>query len=189
MKKIAIFASGSGTNAENLVKFFKGHSNVKISSVLTNNPKALVIERLKVYSIEVCVFDREMFYNSEKVADILVENEIDFIVLSGFLWLVPKNILKLFSGKIVNIHPALLPKYGGKGMYGMRVHEAVVADHETETGITIHYVNENYDEGGHIFQAKCPVLPGDSPEMVAQKVHELEYEYFPRIIEEILNKM
>ncbi len=187
MKKIAIFASGSGSNAENIVKFFKDRSNVEIPCVLTNNPKAFVIERLKGYGIDVFVFDREMFYKSNKVLDFLKINKIDFIVLAGFLWLVPKNILKLFPGKIVNIHPALLPKFGGKGMYGMKVHEAVIAEKESETGITIHYVNENYDEGDSIFQAKCAVLPSDDAEMVANKVHELEYKYFPSVIDEIIN--
>jgi phosphoribosylglycinamide formyltransferase-1 len=131
-------------------------------------------------------FDRKTFYKTEKIAGLLVEKKIDLIVLAGFLWLVPGYLLKRFPHRIINIHPALLPKYGGKGMYGMRVHETVLKAGESQSGITIHYVNEKYDEGAVIFQAKCNVLPSDTPETLAQKIHRLEYEHFPKVIERLL---
>jgi len=187
MNKIAIFASGSGTNAENLIKFFKENKKIEISLIFSNNKNAYVIERAKNHNIKPIIFSRTEFYNEQKILEILSENNIDFIVLAGFLWLIPEYLIKAYSNKIINIHPALLPKYGGKGMYGMHVHKAVVENKETESGITIHYVNKDYDKGDIIFQAKCPVLKSDKPEDVAKKVHELEYAHFPEVIKNILN--
>ena len=188
MKKIAIFASGSGTNAQRITEYFKNKNSVEITLILTNNKNAYVLERAKKLNIQSIVFDRDDFYNSEKIIDTLNSYEIDFIVLAGFLWLVPVNILKKFHNRIINIHPALLPKFGGKGMYGDKVHKAVVKNKESETGISIHYVNEKYDEGKIIFQAKFNIENDDTPESVAQKIHKLEYEHFPRVIEEVVMK-
>lgn len=186
MKNIAIFASGAGTNAENIIRYFSNRNSAKVVLVLSNRREAGVLKRAEALGINTYIFDRNDFYVTGSVLDHLMRNKIDFIVLAGFLWLVPNNLLKNFT--IINIHPALLPKYGGKGMFGMKVHEAVVDNKETESGITIHYVNEHYDEGQVIFQARCPVLPTDTPEMVASKVHELEYLHFPRVIGELLMK-
>lgn len=186
MKKIAILASGSGSNAENIHNYFKGNSNIAVSLILTNNPKAHILERAKRLKIETVTFNKQEFRGSSKIVDTLKERNIDLIVLAGFLWLIPKQLIKAFPNKIINIHPALLPKYGGKGMFGDNVHKAIVENKETETGITIHYVNEVYDEGEIIFQKSCKVLPTDSVDDVADKVHELEYEYFPKIIAQVL---
>ncbi len=186
MKRIVIFASGSGSNAENLIKFFHNSDNASVIQVLTNNSYAKVLERCKKLNVSALSFNRIAFSKSEDVLNILKASKPDLIVLAGFLWKFPEFILNEFKNKVINIHPALLPKYGGKGMYGMHVHEAVVAHKETETGITIHYVNENYDEGAVIFQAKCKVLPLDSAEDVATKIHELEMEYFPKVVEKLL---
>lgn len=185
-KNIAIFASGSGTNTQAIAEYFQEHPFIHVDSIFSNNPQAFVLERAKKLDIPSFVFTRDEFFHSEKVVSILHERQIDLIVLAGFLWLVPENLIRSF--KIVNIHPALLPKHGGKGMYGMKVHEAVVEAHETESGITIHYIDDNYDKGQTIFQAKCPVLPSDTAEMVATKVHALEYQYFAKIIEEVLTQ-
>ena len=187
MKKIAIFASGSGSNAENIICFFAKNPEICVNSVFCNAPDAYVLERAKKYNIPTHVFDREAFRNPEKVFRQLKEEKIDFIVLAGFLWLLPDSITNAYPNRIVNIHPALLPAYGGKGMYGHHVHEAVIAASEKESGITIHYVNNHYDEGAIIFQAKCPVLPGDTPDTLAARIHELEYAHFPRVIEEVIN--
>ena len=189
MKNIAIFASGSGTNAENLVHFFRTSPFGQVSLVLTNRPDAGVIQRAQSNDIECIVFNRRQFYNTNEVVDLLVERGIEFVILAGFLWLVPDNLLKLYDNKVVNIHPALLPKYGGKGMYGMHVHRAVVANKEAETGITIHYVNERYDEGTIIFQKKVALKGNDTPEDVAAKIHVLEQENFPKVIEKVLKKI
>ena len=186
MKRIAIFASGSGTNAENIAKYFHNNSSAQVVSFLTNNPKALVIERAHKLNIPCLVFSRNEFRESSIVIEYLQNQKVDLIVLAGFLWLLPTNILSNYPNKIVNIHPALLPKFGGKGMYGLHVHKAVVESKEKESGITIHMVNEKYDEGEIVFQATCPVYDTDSPEDVAEKVHELEYEHFPKIIEQLL---
>ncbi len=188
MKKIAIFASGSGTNAENIAKFFQNNKDIEIKLILTNNKCAKVIDRAKKLNIKSEIFTKNDFYKSTKVLEILTSNEIDFIVLAGFLWLVPENLIKIFDKKILNIHPALLPKYGGKGMYGDKVHEAVVANGETESGITIHYVNEKYDDGAIIFQAKCEITQNDTPQEVAQKIHQLEYKHFPAVIEQVVSE-
>ena len=188
MKKIAIFASGSGSNAENIIQYFAQKPQFCVKSVFCNVPDAYVLERAKKYRIPTFVFNREEFRNPDKVFRQLQEQEIDFIVLAGFLWLMPSFITAAWPNKIVNIHPALLPAYGGKGMYGHYVPEAVIAAGEKESGITIHYVNDHYDQGAIIFQAKCPVLPTDTPDDLAARIHELEYRYFPEIIEKtILN--
>ena len=188
MIKIAIFASGSGSNAENIIQYFAQKPQFCVKSVFCNVPDAYVLERAKKYRIPSFVFNREEFRNPDKVFRQLQEQEIDFIVLAGFLWLMPSFITAAWPNKIVNIHPALLPAYGGKGMYGHHVHEAVIAAGEKESGITIHYVNDHYDQGAIIFQAKCPVLPTDTPDDLAARVHELEYRYFPQIIEETILK-
>ena len=189
MKNIAIFASGSGTNAENLVHFFRTDPIVRVGLVLTNNQNAGVIRRAQSNDIETLVFSRTEFYESEKILNLMKQRGIDFVVLAGFLWLVPDNILKTFENKVVNIHPALLPNYGGKGMYGRHVHEAVIANGEKESGITIHYVNARYDEGDIIFQARCKVKSDDTPESLASRIHQLEYEHFPQVVEKLLKEL
>ncbi len=186
MKRIAIFASGSGTNAQKIIEHFNANDEIEVSLVLSNNPGAFVLERAKKMGIPSYVFDRQMFYETTQVGDILRQIGIDFIVLAGFLWLIPPDILQSWQNRIVNIHPALLPKYGGKGMYGDRVHRAVIEAGENETGITIHYVNDKYDDGEIIFQDKFAVLPGDTPESIAERIHVLEHKHFPRVIEELI---
>lgn len=185
-KRIAIFASGSGSNAENIYNYFKGNNEIEISLILTNNAEAKVIERATRLNISIEIFDRNTFYQTTKIVDLLKNKQIDLVVLAGFLWLIPEQLVMAFPDKIINIHPALLPKYGGKGMYGDKVHEAVIANHEKESGITIHFVNEKYDEGNVIFQAKCEVLPTDNSSDLAQKIHSLEYQHFPVVIERLL---
>ncbi len=187
MKNIAIFASGSGSNAEKIIEYFSGSTEICVKLILCNNPEAGVIERANRLNIPLQLFDRQQF-KSEFILTILQENEIDWVILAGFLWLVPKNLIEAFPNKIINIHPTLLPKFGGKGMYGHFVHEAVVAAGETESGITIHYVNEHYDEGKYIFKASFPVLPTDTPEDVAMKGQVLEYEHFAKVIEKEMTK-
>ncbi|MEC3906029.1 phosphoribosylglycinamide formyltransferase [Tamlana sp. 2201CG12-4] len=187
MKRIVIFASGSGTNAENLIKFFHNSDNASVIQVFSNNSHAKVLERAKKLKVSAFSFNRIAISKTNDVLNVLKASQPDLIVLAGYLWKFPDNILNEFPNKVVNIHPALLPKYGGKGMYGMHVHEAVVANKETETGITIHYVNEHYDEGAIIFQAKCHVTPTDTAEDVAAKIHELEMEHFPKVVEKLLN--
>jgi len=183
MKRIALFASGAGSNVENIIHYFSNSKVLEFPLIISNRSDALVHERAKKYGIPSHTFKKNDFEDG-KVLKLLQEKAIDFIVLAGFLLKVPDNLLKAYPDRVFNIHPALLPKFGGKGMYGSHVHEAVVASGEKETGVTIHYVNENYDEGRIIFQAKCPVLPTDSPDDVAAKVHALEYEHFPRVIGE-----
>lgn len=183
--KIAIFCSGSGSNAQKIIEYFKGHSDIEISVLMANKPDAYALERAQKFSIPTWVFNREE-YKSGKVLEELKKRSIDWIILAGFLWLIPEDLVQNFPNKIINIHPALLPKFGGKGMYGMNVHSAVVANKEKESGITIHYVNKNYDEGNIIFQASCAVAPSDSPEEVAKKVQVLEHEHFPKVIEKII---
>jgi phosphoribosylglycinamide formyltransferase-1 len=186
IKKLALLASGSGSNVENIVRYFLNNKEIELF-VVSNNKDAFVHERAKKLKIPSFTISRSGFENGEALS-LLKRFETDFIVLAGFLLKIPSNILKAYPGKIINIHPALLPEYGGKGMYGSHVHEAVVANRETESGITIHYVNENYDEGQIIFQAKCEVLPGDSPNDVARKVHALEYRHFPEIIAQLIRE-
>jgi len=180
---IAIFASGSGTNAEEIIRHFKNHERIHVALVLSNNPDAYVLERAKNNHIPTLVFDRNSFYKETTVDAALAKSDIEFIVLAGFMWLMPERIVKKYSDRMINIHPALLPAYGGKGMYGMHVHEAVVKNREAQSGITIHLVNEEYDKGKILFQATCPVEPTDTAEDVAVKVHALEYEHYPAVIE------
>lgn len=186
MTRIAIFASGSGTNAENIIKYFASNEKIEIACVVTNKKDAFVLKRAENLNIESKFFSKDDFFDTTNVIKYLIEKKINFIVLAGFLLKIPQNIINLFPQNIINIHPALLPKFGGKGMYGDNVHKAIVESKETETGITIHYVNENYDEGTIIFQEKCPVLKSDTYEDVAKKVHALEYTHFPVVIENIL---
>jgi phosphoribosylglycinamide formyltransferase-1 len=188
LKRIAIFASGSGTNAEKIMQFFKDHPRAMVGLVLSNKKDARVLERAARFNVPTRVFDRHEFYETDNILDLLKEKHIDLIVLAGFLWLIPENLIEFFPDRIINIHPALLPNYGGKGMYGARVHEAVIAAGDKESGITIHYVNSRYDEGKIIFQAKCKVDPGDDPDSLASKIHQLEYEYFPKVIENLILK-
>jgi phosphoribosylglycinamide formyltransferase-1 len=189
MRNIAIFASGSGTNAENIIKYFSNKNSAKVTLVLSNKRDAYVLKRAETLNVKQIFFERDDFYVSAKVRDYLLLNKIDFIVLAGFLWMIPENILESYEGKVVNIHPALLPAYGGKGMYGEKVHSAVLANHDSESGITIHYVNQSYDKGNIVFQARCRVEPGDTPDTLASRVHALEYEYYPKIIEELIIKL
>lgn len=189
MRNIAIFASGSGTNAENIIKYFSNRKTAKVVLVLSNRREAFVLKRAADNNVRSVFFDRNEFYNSGAVLDTLVSNDIDFIVLAGFLWLVPDKILSHYNGRIINIHPALLPKYGGSGFYGDKVHKAVISNHEKESGITIHHVNKFYDEGDIIFQARCKVEPSDTPESLAERIHSLEYEHFPRIIEKMISEL
>ena len=189
VKKIAILASGSGSNAENIANYFAGSDYAEVSFIIANNPNAFVLERAKRLGIEATVVTKAEFMEADGIIAMLQEREIDFVVLAGFLLLVPQKLIQAYPGKIVNIHPALLPKHGGKGMYGDNVHKAVVASGDTESGITIHLIDEHYDKGTTFFQAKCPVLPTDTYEDVAAKVHALEYEHFPHVIEEILRTL
>ena len=187
MKRIVILASGSGTNAENIIKYFKSSDKIVVKQVLANRKDAKVLERANRFKISNLCFNRKDFSETNKVLEILKKNA-DYVILAGFLWKLPQNIIEAFPNKIINIHPALLPKYGGKGMYGMNVHESVVANNEKESGITIHYVNENYDEGAIVFQAKVAVNSNDTPEDVAKKIHKLEYAHFPKVIENVILK-
>lgn len=184
MKRIAIFASGSGTNAQKIIEHFINSKEVVVDSLWSNNENAYALIRAEKLGIETFTFERDEFYRSNEILDTLYDRRIDLIVLAGFLWLIPQNLTELFP--IINIHPAILPKYGGKGMFGMNVHKAVLASKDKESGITIHRVNLNYDEGDIIFQEKCPVLPGDTPETLADRIHELEHQHYSRVIEEIL---
>ncbi|GAB4205085.1 MAG: phosphoribosylglycinamide formyltransferase [Bacteroidia bacterium] len=183
---ISIWASGSGTNAENIILKFKNHPFIKVKMIVTNNPDAGVIQRAENLKKTVHIIPKNiLFEKTDRVIELLQQEEIDLIVLAGFLLKVPEKIIHQFPNRIINIHPALLPKYGGKGFYGENVHKAVVANKEKESGITIHYVNEEYDEGQIIFQAKCPVYDKDTPDTLAQRIHQLEYEYYPMVIEQI----
>ena len=179
---LAVFASGNGSNAENILNFFNASKDVCVKLILTNNPKAGIIERMSKQQFKVDVFNKEDFYDTENVLNILKENEIGVIILAGFLWLIPEKIIDSYENKIINIHPALLPTYGGKGMYGHHVHEKVIENREKYSGITIHLVNKEYDKGKILFQAKCKIGADDTPETLAKKVHQLEYQYFPQII-------
>ena len=187
MKKIAIFASGSGTNAQNIIEYFldKYDKNI-VDLILSNKPEAYVLERAKNFGIPTIVFTREQLNQTDEIVKLLIVRDIYLIVLAGFLWLIPQNILQAFPNRIINIHPALLPKYGGKGMYGMNVHKTVLENRESESGISIHYVNEEYDKGDIIFQAKCKVESGDTPESLAKRIHALEYEHYPKVVESLI---
>jgi phosphoribosylglycinamide formyltransferase-1 len=184
VKHLAIFASGNGSNAEIISDYFKDREDVKISLILTNNAKAGVIERAKNLGVESFVFSREDFIENAAVDKVLEKHKINYVILAGFLWLIPNYLINKYPNRIMNIHPALLPKYGGKGMYGMNVHRAIIDAKEPQSGISIHYVNNKYDDGQIIFQAFVDILTADTPESLAAKIHVLEYEHFPRVIEE-----
>ena len=186
MKNIAIFASGNGTNAERIISYFKESELAQVDVILTNKSDAGVIARAHALFVDVHVFTRDDFYNSNKILDTLAQYKVDLIVLAGFLWLVPENILDKYKNSIVNIHPALLPAYGGKGMYGAHVHEAVIAAGDDKSGITIHKVNKLYDDGQIIFQADVEIESNETPDSLARKIHLLEYEHFPQVIEKLL---
>lgn len=185
-KRIAIFASGSGTNAENIITYFQDSKVAEVVLVLSNKKDAKVLERAEKLNVDTVFFTKDELYSEEGILRVLKERDTDLIVLAGFLLKFPELIIAEFPNRIINIHPALLPKYGGKGMYGSIVHETVVTNKEKETGISIHYVNENYDDGALIFQKSVTLSEEDTPETVAKKVHTLEYEWFPKIIEELL---
>ena len=190
MQQIAIFASGAGSNAKKIIEYFHGHKGITVSLIVYNKPGAGVVSIAEQADIPTLLIEKEKFFRGNAYIDELKERGIGFIVLAGFLWKIPDALIKAYPGKIINIHPALLPNYGGKGMYGGFVHEAVITNKEKESGITIHYVDEHYDHGDIIFQARCAIEEGDSPEMLAKKIHLLEHEYYPKIIEEtVLNRI
>lgn len=189
MKRIAIFASGSGSNAQKIMEHFKKNSEAEIALLLTNNPDAYVLQRADNFEIPSHVFDKQAFYHTDSILKLLNNLHIDLIVLAGFLWLIPENLLEAFPRRIINIHPALLPLYGGKGMYGKKVHQAILDNKEHESGITIHYVNEHFDEGEIIHQARFKIDKGDDLEMVMYKGQQLEHQYYPKIIENLIKKM
>ena len=186
MKNIAIFASGNGTNAERVIRYFEKSKIARVNIVITNNNKAGVIKRAHSLKVDLHLINRIDFYNSDDVLDILTQYKVDLIVLAGFLWLVPETIINKYDNKIINIHPALLPSYGGKGMYGKHVHEAVIASGNVKSGITIHYVNKLFDDGQIIFQADTEISKNETSDSLAKKIHLLEYEHFPEVIKSLL---
>jgi len=188
-KRIAIFASGSGSNAQKIMEHFKRSSEAEVVLILTNNPQAYVLQRADNFEVPSHIFTRDEFYKSDDVIKLLKNLQVDLIVLAGFLWLVPVSLLKAFPNKIINLHPALLPKYGGAGMYGDHVHKAVLANNEEESGITIHFVDENFDEGEIIHQSRFKIEPGDNLEMIKFKGQQLEHQHFPKVVENLLKKM
>jgi len=188
-KRIAIFASGSGSNAQKIMEHFKKHTDAEVAIVLTNNPEAYVLQRADNFEIPTHIFDKHEFYETDNVLDLLKNLNIDLLVLAGFLWLVPDTILANYPKRIINIHPALLPKYGGKGMYGDRVHKEVLANGDEESGISIHYVNEDFDSGEIIYQSRFKIEKNDDLELVKFKGQQLEHQYFPKIIEQVLKKI
>ena len=188
-KRIAIFASGSGSNAQKIMEHFKKHTDAEVAIVLTNNPEAYVLQRADNFEIPSHIFDKAEFYTTNSVVDLLKNLQIDLIVLAGFMWLIPQNLLKAFPNKIINIHPALLPKFGGKGMYGDRVHHAVMDAKEEESGITIHFVDENFDEGEIIHQSRFMIEAGDDLEMIKFKGQQMEHLHYPKVVEQLLKKM
>jgi phosphoribosylglycinamide formyltransferase 1 len=189
MIRIALFASGSGSNVENIYQYFKGHPRVKVAMVICNKPDAYVTTRARQLRIPLTLVSKRSLQDPGSLLYILQQEGIDFIALAGYLWLVPADIIAAYPGRIVNLHPALLPKFGGKGMYGDRVHAAVLAAGERESGITIHQVNEAYDEGAVVAQFSCPVYPIDTVESLAQRIHQLEYAHYPRVIEEVISNL
>jgi len=185
-KKIVVFASGSGSNAENIIRYFNNSGTAEVVSVLSNKRSAPVLEKAHKLNVTPLYFDRDAFYNTNEVLHILEDTNPDLIVLAGFLWLFPANIIQNFPNKVINLHPALLPRYGGKGMFGSNVHKAVLANNEKETGITIHYVNEKYDDGQIIFQKAFPISSNETLTSLTEKIHELEHRHFPKVIEDLL---
>lgn len=186
VRNIAIFASGSGSNTEKIIEYFKDRDDVHISAVYTNNRTAGVLKKAKNRNVDTVVFDRSDFYNSELIINDLQRRQVKLIILAGFLWLIPESLIDAFPDRIINIHPALLPNYGGKGMYGIHVHRAVSQAGESETGITVHFVNKEYDKGRIISQIRCPVIPNESPNVIAAKVLKVEHLYYPQIIDQLL---
>ncbi len=184
---IAIFASGAGSNAGKIIAHLKNHPSIRVALIVCNKPNAGVLNIAAANRIPTLLIEKERFFRGDAYLSELKSREIGFVVLAGFLWKVPETLVAAYPNKIINIHPALLPKYGGKGMYGMHVHEAVIAAGEKESGITIHYVNEHFDEGTPLFQATCPVEPGDTPEKLAEKIHVLEHRHFPEVVERVVN--
>ncbi len=186
--RLAILGSGNGTNAQQISEYFAGRTDVEVACIIYNKRDAYIAQRAKNLGIEAQYFGRADFYENGRVLDYLCEKKADWVILAGFLWLVPEDILAAYPGRIINIHPALLPNYGGKGMYGHHVHEAVVAAGEKESGITIHIVDQHYDRGTTLFQARCTVTPDDTPDTLAAKIHLLEKEYFPKVIDETIKR-
>jgi len=189
LKRIAIFASGSGSNAQKIMEHFKKNAEAEVALLLTNNADAYVLQRADNFEIPSQVFDKEMFYHSDTILKMLHNLKIDLIVLAGFLWLIPEYLLEAYPRRIINIHPALLPAYSGKGMFGKKVHQAILDNHEIESGITIHYINEHFDEGEIIHQAKFKIEKTDDLEMIMYKGQQLEHQYYPKIIENLIKKM
>ena len=188
IKNIAIFASGTGTNTENIIQYFQQKKTAKIVLIVCNNPQAGVLKIATVNNIPSIIIQKEKFFKGDAYLPELKTAGVNFIVLAGFLWKIPSLIINEYRDAIINIHPALLPKFGGKGMYGNFVHEAVLSAKEKESGITIHFVDEFYDNGKTIFQVTCPVYENDTTETLAKRIHELEYTYFPKVIEELITK-
>jgi len=188
MQQIAIFASGAGSNAREIIRHFRNHPKIRVVLIVCNKPGAGVLQIAADEKIPMLMLEKDPFFRGDGYLPAIRSKGINFIVLAGFLWKIPDQLIKAFPGKIINIHPALLPNYGGKGMYGSHVHESVIAAGEKESGITIHYVDEHYDHGQPIFQAKVAIDPNDTPESLAAKIHKLEHKYYPVVIEEILNK-
>ena len=188
-KRIAIFASGSGSNAQKIMEHFKKNDFAEVSLVLTNNPEAYVLQRADNFEIPAHIFNKRAFYQSDEVIKLLQNLKINLVVLAGFLWLVPQNLLEVFPGRIINIHPALLPNFGGKGMYGDYIHQAVLAAGEKESGITIHYVNEHFDAGEIIQQFRFKIDSADQLENIRFKIQQLEHQYYPKVIEQVLKKL
>lgn len=186
MKRIAIFASGAGSNAKKIIEYFANHAAIQVALVVCNKPGAGVLDIAAGHGVPTLLIEKEQFFRGNGYVDELKRANIDFIILAGFLWKIPTALIQAFPNKIINIHPALLPKYGGKGMYGQFVHEAVLAAGESESGITIHIVDELYDHGQTIFYASCPVLPGDTAATLAQRIHALEHQHYPEVIEQFI---
>ena len=186
MQNIAIFASGTGSNAQKIIEHFNDHPDIRVALVVSNKPNAKVLDRAKAQNIPILVLQRTNFYETAEILAIFANYSINFIVLAGFLWLIPGYLVQAYPHQILNIHPALLPKFGGKGMYGIHVHRAVKAANETKTGMTIHWVNEHYDEGATVFQASCPVYPEDTPDDIAKRVLQLEHRHYPVVIEQVI---
>ena len=187
MTRIAIFASGAGSNAAKIIEYFRNHQKTGVTLIVCNNPSAGVLTIAEQEKIPSIIIEKDQFFRGDGYVPYLKSKKIDFIVLAGFLWKLPGSIISAYPNSIINIHPALLPRYGGKGMYGMNVHAAVLQAGDTESGITIHYVDEHYDNGDIIFQDKCIVLPSDTPETLAEKVHKLEHQHFPRVIDQVVS--
>ncbi len=188
-KRIAIFASGSGSNAQKIMEYFKKHNDAEVAILLTNNPEAYVLQRADNFEIPSHIFDKHEFYETDNIVNLLKNLQVNIIILAGFLWLIPQNLLKAFPNKIINIHPALLPKFGGKGMYGDRIHQSVLDTGEEESGITIHFVNDQFDEGEVIYQSRFRIEKDDDLEMIKFKGQQLEHLHYPKVIEQLLKKM